>query len=140
MPRVEGQITISRPSANSCEPYISIILRDKRAACEVLEVEIGLAEFAMALTGLGHVDCEIEWHPARLARLGMIHEHKTELLPKLSPGAGAAEKAAAVAPYEVNGWRAVIDDLVNRHYYRGDSVLVTFHRYVATPDSEATND
>lgn len=56
--KLEGKITISRPSSGHDRPeYVRIAIRDETSRMEFLEVEIDMAEFALALTGLSEQDC-----------------------------------------------------------------------------------
>jgi hypothetical protein len=53
---LEGQISISRPSGGDRDgEYVSITLKDNKSRIEFLRVEVDLARFAEALTGLSCV-------------------------------------------------------------------------------------
>lgn len=52
-----GKLTISKVTSNNRdEDYICIALRNERYKL-VLEIEIPLKEFALAVTGQGSIDC-----------------------------------------------------------------------------------
>jgi hypothetical protein len=71
--KLEGKITISRPSSGHDRPdYVRIAIRDKTSHMEFLEVEIDMAEFALALTGLSEQDCVLKTR--RLDAVGKIRE------------------------------------------------------------------
>lgn len=59
MKKINGKITISRRFSGD-EDYMSISLKDDTSSVAICNVEMGLVEFARALTGLGYVDCDID--------------------------------------------------------------------------------
>lgn len=70
---LEGKITISRPSSGDERPdYVRIAIRDEISRMEFLEVEIDMAEFALALTGLSEQDCVLKTR--RLDTVGKVRE------------------------------------------------------------------
>lgn len=71
--KLEGKITISRPSSGQDRPeYVRIAIRDNTSRMEFLEVEIDMAEFALALTGLSEQDCVLKTR--RLDTVGKVRE------------------------------------------------------------------
>lgn len=71
--KLEGKITISRPSSGQDRPeYVRIAIRDNTSRMEFLEVEIDMAEFALALTGLSEQCCVLRTH--RLDAVGKVRE------------------------------------------------------------------
>lgn len=72
-------------------------------------------------------------------RMGLVHEVKHENLPIAKPyGDDFAEAlAAAAAPFEVDGWKADLDERANPHRIgekEGAKTYQTaFHRYVEPP-------
>lgn len=71
--KLEGKITISRPSSGQDRPeYVRIAIRDKTSRMEFLEVEVDMAEFALALTGLSEQDCVLKTR--RLDTVGKVRE------------------------------------------------------------------
>jgi len=69
---IKGQITISRPYGGS-DSYINITIEDDTSNIEFVDLEIGLKEFAEALTGMSNQKCDIELRG--LENLGKKHEH-----------------------------------------------------------------
>lgn len=57
---MKGKITISRPLTTKGDGYISISVRDEDAGIDFLKIQIELADFAEALTGLAMVECNFE--------------------------------------------------------------------------------
>lgn len=53
--QTDVRVTITRPSDSSGEKYITLTFQDDRSGVVVLKANMGLADFAEALTGLGHV-------------------------------------------------------------------------------------
>lgn len=109
----KGFITISRPSFGSDKEIISIKIGDSASHKQFVEVEIGLREFALVLTGQGHVTCQFELNNVEL--VGKIREHKTEMVPLPESYYGMSGEALAclLAPFETNGWKGCLSDLKN---------------------------
>lgn len=57
----KAQLTISRPMYGDHRKKIAIEIKDVDANIEFLELEIGLEEFAKALTGLAGAECEMQF-------------------------------------------------------------------------------
>ena len=136
-----GNLTISRPSYSDGTKVIRITVEDELSGIEFLTVEVGLEQFAEALTGLGAMDCQLEVYPDQI---GKRAERKAEWVPMeitflLDGAAREAAHRVALAPFEVDGWRAIGGRLGNRHYHSKrdgqDGYTVSFVRYV---EAEAT--
>lgn len=70
---LEGHITISRPSTSDDRPeFVRIVVKDKSSRVQFLEVEVDMAEFALALTGLSEQPCVFK--PHQLANVGKQKE------------------------------------------------------------------
>lgn len=130
---LRGKLTLSRPDSNYRNPYISISLIDCDAAIEIFECQMGLEDFAMALTGLGRVDCTIITSQQRLENIGTVMEIKHEFV----PGHYDTNKEEALSRFEVDGWKAA-GGFGNHHCYaQKDDVhgyTVTFRRNVPKKD------
>jgi hypothetical protein len=111
----EGQLSIGRVQGAG-EDVIRLRLECKRSAVRFVEVELTPHDLAMALTGMGATPCTFELTDTEL--VGLERQHKTVVVRVASniygPGRGKAIKAA-LAPHEVDGWRASRDDCVNSH-------------------------
>lgn len=71
--KLEGRITISRPSSSDDRPeYVRIAIRDEVSRMTFLEVEVDMADFALALTGASEQSCVIK--PHRLNTVGKVRE------------------------------------------------------------------
>ena len=125
----QGRITISRPSYGDGRQKVEIRIGDESSGIEFLEIEIGLAEFAAAITGQGYVHCEYE---ARgLANIGKQRIIKTERVPYSPNGKHNTDAhKAAVAPFEVDGWECnYLGEVGNPYRRAGDGAYhVTFIR------------
>jgi hypothetical protein len=134
-----GQLTITRTMNGRDDQFpITIRLTDGSSGVQAVEIHISLADFAETLTGLAHVPCEFEWNDT--GTVGKVHEHKKEIvwIPRGAETDGVI--AAALAPFEVDGWRAYRPGCTNPHCVvgreppgkgeKGDWYKVTFHRYV----------
>jgi hypothetical protein len=60
MSKLEGSITITRPNYSDGTGLIRIAVKDALSLSRFIEVEIGLKEFAEALTGLSEVAVSFE--------------------------------------------------------------------------------
>lgn len=74
---LKGHLTISRPQGPRSydNPYIRIAVRDASSRTEFLEIEVPLASFTEALTGLSEVECDMRVRD--LNRVGLIKETKS---------------------------------------------------------------
>jgi hypothetical protein len=69
--KLKGRITMGRWSGTS--EGFRVTVEDVLSGCEVIEVEMTMAQFADAITGRGSVSCEFTLTPEQV---GMKHEHK----------------------------------------------------------------
>lgn len=135
-----GKLTITRPSTGDSREVIRFIVRDERSRSNVLTFEIGLKEFALALTGMGEQPIGAMW--TYLERLGKQMETKTEQIELnellASTFAIPPDKCLAyVEPFEVAGWKARLTDLNDpRRRVRNGVQAVTFFRWVDAPEEE----
>ena len=120
MKTLPAEITIARPSYSDWRKLITIKIIDKKSHCLAIEVEIGYAEFAQTLTGLGAVDCQMTLNDSDV--IGKKSEYKEEIIKiptiLLSNSKSQKQKEALRAIlecYEVDGWRANDNDAVNRY-------------------------
>lgn len=135
MSRHKGHITISRPQYSDGRKLITVNLVDRMSGAECASLEIGYAEFAEALTGMGHIECEFEWRPQFV---GLVREHKRETV----RGISRKDVAVALAKHEIDGWKAYEPDATNRHRivrHNDDGThdaAVLFARYVEPPEAD----
>lgn len=71
-----GKLHIGRITSNSGDDYIRIELDDEKSGTIVTRIEIGLAEFAKALTS-SCVNCKFDFSGTRV---GLTREVKTEVI------------------------------------------------------------
>ena len=112
--RLKGNITISKVTQSKGPGYISITISDENSHCTIVNVEVPFEQFALAITGLGHQPCALEYYEG--APIGKVRECKTELIE--APGYVPVLEREAIgrsilAPYEVDGWKGYVDDLFN---------------------------
>ena len=130
---LKGKITINRSYSDIDHPDVIVIeLTDEISFTRFLEVKIGVAEFAKALTGASYTNCDFE---LRTDNVGKKHEHKEEIVPVGSVIYVPYTKRKATGekllkPFEVDGWKGNVDDLFNHHRHTSKGQRVTFHRYV----------
>ena len=146
---MKGKITISKTSGNRRDSIITITITDESSGTNFVIAEVGLKDFAEALTGLACVDCEYETRG--LNNIGKVRETKTVNITvqigdktwSRSPENDAYVKIL-VAPYEVDGWTAFnLDRAFNPHYYtyggthknRTITFEIWFVRYVEVTES-----
>jgi hypothetical protein len=143
--KMKGSITIGCPSGPEGR-NISIEIRDEASGTEFLSCEMSMEEFCRAAVAHeAYVPITFELRPECV---GYKFEHKTELVlfdmyehghvsdPDTKPRSKVA--AAALKPFEVDGWIAHDRDLYNGHNSlraeeKGDNrrfQRVHFNRYV----------
>ena len=127
--KLAGKLSIARRTSNMEPEYFVIEVEDVASGIEAVTIRVSPADLALALSGRSNVPVEIEWHTENV---GMRAETKTEVVSCRGYDLTKAQKRAAVAPFEVDGWRADVEDVGNRHRSTGDSgYRVTFRRWVA---------
>lgn len=137
---LKGELSISRPQFSDGRDVIHINLIDERAGSQAVEIHIGLADFAKALTGMGHVDCDFDFNDSGV--VGTCHEWKEELVPIPDMLFRDDDKriSAILNPLEVDGWKARRSDLTNHHRQickeRQTFASVIFTRNVSCPPKE----
>ena len=99
---------------------------DDKSHTQFLTISMPLSDFASAVTGL-MIDVDMElFHE----HLGKTREGKTELVPSVGYSASDEDIDAALAPFEVFGWKGCKDDMTNHHRNAGDHQRVSFTRHV----------
>jgi hypothetical protein len=140
MLNLKGSISIKHPHFSDGRQLIHIELIDEKSACPAIEVHLGLADFADALTGRGLVECDFDFNNSGV--IGMVYEHKEELVPIPEMLFRDDDKriAEVLAPFEVDGWKGRTRDLVNHHCHSRKGTQnyasVVFTRHV--PAKEGT--
>jgi hypothetical protein len=141
MIKASGKITISKWTGRDDEKGMSLELVDVKSHLTI-RVEMGLREFAEAITGTGYMDCEIEFpEPSAFGLLGKTMEVKSVPLPydEYPPSGKDFETwfEKLVAPYEITSdWKADREKSVNFHKMSADkktgkkTYTVTFRRWV----------
>ncbi len=146
MKKLKGKITISRPTSTHRDPYVSITVIDAESGTEAVEVQMDLASFAEALTGMGRTECEFSWNDS--GRIGKIREIKQ--VPVFVPDGPWDDRrddaARALAVHEVDGWHGSVSDATNHHRSmqreasggkQGSWQSVGFERWVDPPTEPA---
>ena len=147
--KIDAGMNICRSTGGGVPPEIRIRIRDTDARVEFVELTMTLADFASAVTGLD-VYHGMTAEVRGLDRVGTIAENKTELVPydkyaslQATNDERDAAEDAALAPYEVDGWRAgrgSSGDLRNQHRLETVEGMrcmrVAFFRNVPRPDME----
>jgi hypothetical protein len=135
----KGTITIGRShggSEQSQEQPIHIEIRDEASGTRFIEVQMSLEAFASALFGLSSQDCSFE---LRTENVGKIREMKYELIPAPDITCFSDRERQAkqiLEPFEIDGWKGRVDDLLNHHCREGGNQRVLFVRYVNAPQPE----
>ncbi len=129
MKLLKGSLSIGR-TGRSDDKAIRIELNDADSHCTAVLVRMGLPEFAECITGMGHADCEFEFNDSGV--IGMLAQSKTEMVPVPSshPRGDEEWKRKALAPFEVDGWKARAGDITNQHCWSRDESGKEFQRVV----------
>lgn len=122
-----AHVIISRSYGNDDKP-MHLMVTDDISGCCVVELYMRLDEFAKALTS-SHGSAEMHWYSK--SPIGMKAEHKTENVPfEGSAHGNPTAVAAALEPFEINGWKARSSDMGNGHRRTLTGYSVTFFRHV----------
>lgn len=150
--QLTGTLSISRTSSNRpLDRPIKITLEDELSRCRVVQIELTLADFAEALTGMFGVPCQFTWPSSSV--VGKRHEHKTEVvfIPDKCTDRKDQESARKhFAEFEVDGWRGRVSDAFNSHRWakderpnpcgvRGMWTSITFDRWVEAESAEESD-
>lgn len=132
--KLKGTITIARSSGDiEGGRNIHIEIRDELSGVEFVDLRMTAEDFGNACVGsLAFRPCEIEIQG--LDKIGKKRENKTEKIKFNRFGGGKREGKMlkeVLAPYEVDGWTARIEDLTDGHRAAGDGCQnVSFVRWV----------
>ena len=78
----EGRITIGRTTSNHGPDTIRVTIEDKDAAVQFAEATLTLEQYALLITGLACVPCEVE--AGGLEHVGKKMEHRVHEFPLLT--------------------------------------------------------
>lgn len=110
--KFKGKLGISRVTCSDGNDYMNITITDNESHIQIVDVEVDIVEFANAITGQSYRDCEFELRG--VANVGKKREQKSQKI-KI-PRADYTNKqwrkdmAEAAAPFEIDGWKAQIED------------------------------
>lgn len=150
MKKVPAKLTISRASGSrEDENYkpITITVEDAISRNHIIEVHVGLKEFAMAITGCGYNDCEAEVFN-NYGNIGRFPIRKT-IWVEFDPYSGKYEEREerkhqvakeAAKPYQKDGWELHTHQIGNQHYARDKMFPVYLVKYVDTEEEVKTHD
>lgn len=112
---LDGKLSILRRTGGGEDDRIVIELIDAGSGISFVAASVCLDVFARAVTGLGHVQCRLTLFG--LESVGLIRENKTVEVTFDQPSGDRAlakqQAAAALEPFERDGWRGNADDLLN---------------------------
>lgn len=124
MKKFRGKLTLSFPTGGKEGRAARISLDDDSSGVPVVQVELTMEEFGLFISGLAMRPCEYE--AGNSALFGASREVKSEQVVW-----GDATKEDAVAPFEVDGWRARLSDVGNYHNRISHDIYnVMFFRFV----------
>lgn len=127
---LKGKVRISRwHGADKTGHHTGIIisLTDELSRSQCVEIHLSVEALGECLTQ-SEQPCEFEWRPDVV---GKVAENKEEIVPFNFTEKSKEKMDKAVAPFEVDGWFARRDDMVNHHRRVGnDQQRVTFFRHV----------
>jgi hypothetical protein len=114
---------------------VRVEVEDTRAGVRFLSLRMTSEALAEALVGSMQVDCEFEL--GGLQNVGKQSEHKRERVGPLEWNSTDEEVRAAIAVYEVDGWRGRVEDAHNWHNRNREGLYeVSYYRWVDPPDAE----
>lgn len=112
---MKGRIQINGDRQGS-----QISIDDDSSGVRVIEINLGLEDFAYALMGHGYITCEYTGNFENADLFGSEVAVKSEEVPfdmhvMNSKAKDEAAITAALKPFEVDGWVARRDDMTNGH-------------------------
>lgn len=130
---MKGEINIWRSNDPGDPNVMSIEVIDDSSGTHFLTFTLTAENLMLALTGRGGIECEFTLRG--LERVGLIREHKEEIiiLPEDYTKANLEEEVKL--QWEVDGWIARMEDVHNHHRQKnvGNNNIahtVTFYRYL----------
>lgn len=120
-----------------------IAIKDETSRVEFMEITMTLEQFGDMLSAPRMVECDFKLRA--VDRIGMIAENKTEIVPvdyghEYNRAKRKKIAAAALRPFEVDGWSAREGDIDNPHCHTKDGYRVVFFRHVKPcPNSNSQN-
>ena len=126
---LQGKLTISRLSPGN---EISIKLQDVLSSAQAVEIRITPEQFALALTGLGYVDCTFEMTSTHVGKERQYKRQWIFVDENFRFGRMTNEQAQSlVERYEIDGWKARLSDFMNSHNLDMEgNYSVSFTRYI----------
>ena len=126
---INASITISEVHcAGGEKDYVNIEIEDEDSGCRILTLELDHWSFARALFSHAFTECQKAELLRDLSRVGKKHEHKSEVVGIHMPKSVLSLNDTyhdhsnlirkAVKPFEVDGWKARINDALNHHNHR----------------------
>ena len=129
--KLRGRITIGHFTSNDGPDGWHIEIIDETSRTHLVSLVMSEKDFATCLGGRGEVPCSFEFRPDCA---GLYMESKTEWVLWSGEYNDHKGQRAAVAKWEVDGWRGDANDLRNNHNRHPDSAnksyRVRFWRYV----------
>lgn len=135
---IKIEMRLNRVSSNGDrDGMFRLTVADADSRCTMLEADFGPDALADLLSSRLAECGAMVW----LDRVGKVREFKTVHVPILTGfdwDKRSEEARAAVAPFEVDGWRGCDTDYLNSKRRGPTSANVTFERWVEKEQKEAT--
>ena len=131
---LKGKITISRTPSG----HINIELIDNDTYIQVAKVELTLEQYALAITNMGHVDCDINYNYS--SDIGRKREHCTRPIPvcpdeelsimfRTNDDLLRSYIFGCDKEMREGGWEPRVYDYGNYNKKTGDSFNIVFERF-----------
>jgi hypothetical protein len=104
-----GEISFSRNNHNEMHFHI-----DDANGSRIVDVYMTPEQFGLMISGLSNQECKFAL--TNLNVVGKKREIKTELVPYSDYRNNEEEMRKALAPFEIDGWKAIKGQLGNHHY------------------------
>ncbi len=138
MEDLKGKITISKVTSNIEPDFISITIVEAKSRCKAIEAKLSFENFTKALTGQGHIDCDLVFNDSGV--IGKTREIKHEIIPRPESykdlvddniNKGNYQCVLALQALQIDGWEVRRSDIDNFYNWVGsDKVKVLFIRYI----------
>ena len=111
---VQARMRISRVHCNQGGDFVSLELEDTVSGVHFASAEMAMDDFAQAMFGMSR-PLDVKLRGINL--IGATPENKTVFVPDVRATYSRDDAAAkaAIAPFEVDGWRGRLSDFGNHH-------------------------
>jgi hypothetical protein len=126
MKKLKGNVTIS--AYHGSKTGVMIRIEDELSGCTLVECDLSMTEYALAITGLGMRPCKMSVNMSGV--IGKTREHKVVSIKHDIQHGNVKALRELMSQWEVDGWTGRLEDMRNFHNHMEDGYQVLFERWV----------